>query len=300
MCETEEFLFLVQIDENEYEFDVQIMPGEVIMKPRNIPGENNGCVMMEFEPIVDLLNLPNKSKIVRITGVIHDSDCAFFEERYGTRSMLLGSMHIFMFLSETRWPHLDSFVIQDKSTFINKPLGKKIRNFGTDLFFEDTTYYQRVLNVQPINDKNVVRNLSKLIQDPFKISFDKFWLIATPIEIGGLDGNETTNDKILWLTSHKDAIREAFEDSGSFRALFVRMRVLFGEEFFKCCTMAFFDHFDMWQYKNTKWAIDYDRLKQDRFIVKNGENVHDTKLMMRDWAGKMYECKMFACKKNII
>ena len=109
----------VRIDQkrSKYEFDIQIRPGfdesiYLLLAPRKIPGVD-GCVVMQLYPLGETE--------VHIEGILHKPGCTTdgnMDKKVGTRAMVLGSMHLMRSIAKERWPHLNSFMLQDFSLVV--------------------------------------------------------------------------------------------------------------------------------------------------------------------------------------
>jgi hypothetical protein len=228
-------------------FDVEIRNENaytsfMLLAPRRVPHEQRGCVVMMFDPS------KGGDPVVAILTVAHDEACSApdtppLEKKYGTRAMMLGSVHAMMFLARTRWPHLASFQLDDESTFPCMPLDKKVRTFAADLLLQDRTYYDRHLNAKPLH--------------PFvkRTTADVFERMKRPVDMTGSEFAATMGDGTFakpvasWMAENMPDVADTVdlhrESGSSWRSLFTALSGAYGCAFFACCTTQLIDLFNM-------------------------------------------------------
>ena len=263
--------FVMTIDG--YTFDVEIHDVEthdtsiatLMVAPRKVPGEKRGCVVLEFDPM-------GQDTMVNIANIVHDCRCSRkgtkpLEKKYGTRLMVLGALNAMIFLSETRWPSLTTFHLQDESTYSCPPLEKAVRTFATDLFIQDTMYYERHLGVKAEREKvrNLINTIKQVLAGPLVdkyFNFESFWKKLAPKAAGGSYSGLTTKVKAAWLKQHKPHISVEFEKcvAGSVREFFVRMHTLYSCLFFASMSDALITDFKMIPLMGAGYVVSFQDL----------------------------------------
>jgi len=273
MSDHENITLRVRFKKRSYLFDIQIWHDEdpmlVVLAPRRIPGERNGCVMFQIDKIRgDPQQQVQDSNQIIVARIVHNPKCSLpgtpdLEKKYGTRAMILGALHCVKMLAETRWRYLTRFALQDESTYKCPPLDMKVMTSASDLFLQDNTYYERHLNMRLQNRRASdakTRALEK-IHGPVDLTWNGFWLLLTDES-----ANFTTPEKTAWLEANKAAIRQLFSSSAAgsatttWRTLFTALHDKFGCSFFAASLLQLSKRFGMMPIMGASYAVDFSDL----------------------------------------
>ena len=255
--ENEEISLFVRFEDKEYKFDIELHEEDgiysLLLAPRRVLGDLKGCVVMEWGMDDDRVNIAN---------IVHNESCsarnvAPMEKKYGTRAMMLGSTHAMILIAKERFPHLNSFVLQDEATYKCLPLEIKNRTFASDLLLRDDTYYERHLNMEPVLQRIKDAKQAILSRVHARISrrksFESFWKSLT-------DKRDDELEKLLWLLENKIGIREDYDSSDTWRNFFIRMHQKHSCSFFAACGNQLIRIFHMSSMLGKQYIVNFEDL----------------------------------------
>jgi hypothetical protein len=225
-----------------------------------------GCVTVVFDP-----HVRGGENVAVIESVKHDRRCAVegLPRKYGTRAMMLGTLHVLRDLARIRYPHLKEIELNDEASYPCPPYdvpddGKDIKTFATDLLLQGHTYYERHLGVRPRKPQvdELVRGIKRRMTNPIDVDFDTFWYYITDRKIPR--DMYRSPSKMRWLHQHQENIDNLFERTrhvnGSWSAFFRALHVEYGCVFFLCCWWRLCRFFDMTRLMGAAWFIPFEDL----------------------------------------
>ena len=244
----------IEMSVGKYMFDLELHDvdstlSRLLLAPRRIPGKMHGCVVLEWNP-----NGDSSDGSVHIASIVYDAQCSEncpLEKKYGTRAMVIGSLQAMMTLARDRWPFLNSFCLQDSSTFQCPPLERVVHTFAVDLLVGDETYYERHLRVVP--EKELVQEAKKRVLRRVhgKIPSDLQYNVFFKKMLDLIDANELILDsdagkeKKLFLNEIYNDVRVSFESAVTWRDFFIRVQKDYGCSFFAASGPSLIDMFEM-------------------------------------------------------
>lgn len=202
---------------------------------------------------------PKGDPAVVISAVAHDAKCSAsgtppLERKYGTRAMMLGTVHATMFLARSRWPHLRRFELSDESTFACDAVSQKVRTFAVDLLLRDDTYYERHLNARPVREvvawtaREVVRKSS----EPVDAQEWRDCVHAMPVYDPQLASWVSANGRGV------SALVDLHARSGSsWRALFTALSDAYGCAFFASYLDPLIEMFGMQRLLGASYSVEF-------------------------------------------
>ena len=207
----------------------------LLLAPRRDQGDLKGFVAMEWGMDDDRVIIANINPMGK---------------KDGTRVMLLGSTHAMIVISKERFPHLQSFVLQDEATC-------SIQHDAYDLFLHDETYFERCLNMEPVLERIKFAKQAILSRINARISrrkpFDSFWKSLT-------NKRDDESEKLSWLLDNMIGIHEDYEISYTWRDFFIKMHHKYSGEFFAACGNQLFRIFRMSSMLGKQYIVKFEDL----------------------------------------
>ena len=258
---SQEHMTSYELTVGEYVFDMELHAidnhlARFLLAPRRIPGERDGCVVLEWDP-----DPTTSDGSVHIASIVHNSHCSSssksLEKKYGTRAMVLGSLNAMKAIAADRWPFLSTFFLQDEATFNCPPLEKSVRTFAVDLLIGDMTYYERHLDVHP--DRDLVRFAKERMlrrvhgKIPTKLEFSKVFEDF-------LSGSARDEEKIAFLNENYVNISTSYGYAPTWRSFFIEMHRTYGCSFFAACGASLIDMFEMRPLLGAGWVVEFSKL----------------------------------------
>lgn len=192
--------------------------------------------------------------------------------KYGTRSMLSGTLNFLKTISRERYPHLKSIELSDEATYPCPPFATKedgkIKTFATDILLHGNTYYERHLNVIPCRDgiKRILEAAKSRASGPVDVPFSTFWE-ALVGEVAR--DTERKPEQLRWLRDRKQDIQDRFDQHGrtSWRTFFRALHKEYDCVFFSCCWWRLCILFNMTRLVGAAWTVSFDRLPRKAFTL---------------------------------
>lgn len=224
--------------------------------------EKAGCVTISLDP-----SPGSDDRTAVIQSVKHDTTCARegLPRKYGTRAMILGALNVLKNVAITRYPHLDTFELNDEAAYPCLPFtgeGEgKIKTFATDLLLRRETYYERHLNARPCKNTTttIVESVKRRVSDSIDTAFSDFWKVL----IGPVSRDiERKPKKVEWLHERKAAIQDIFQKNKhqSWQAFFQAIYKTYNCAFFACCWWRLCIFFDMTRLVGAAWYVPFSEL----------------------------------------
>ena len=240
----------------EHVFDVRIDTDELAAMFIVAPRVAGGCMMIE---------LPKQGTQCNIFSILADSRCSksnTLQRKYGTRMMLLGSIHCVVKLASKKFPNINELVLSDEASYPCPPLVKTIKTFVTDLLIKDDMYYARHLNMKPVNPliQQRIEIIKRRVNGPIDDSFEGFWMrvYGPGVETDHMR-NTQTKEQRAWLKSQKHIVKQACDacktQNKTWREFFETLYATYGCTFFASCALRLVDFFNMNRLLGASWSV---------------------------------------------
>lgn len=286
-----QFEFVTRDDDDkkrERKFTVQEWDLDRVTRFLVVVPERGGCLTVSFDP-----RKKGVDHVVTIESVAHDPACADecegLPRKYGTRSMILGTLNVLKTIARKRYPHLQTIELKDEGSYPRRqwpdadadgelfPLKVEdvppyaIETFAIDLLLHGETFYERHLKVIPCREitKIILETVKRRVSRPVDVSFSAFWKALTGDVARYTERNP---EQLRWLDDHEAIIREKFERHGtaSWRTLFRALHEAYDCAFFSCCWWRLCILFSMTRLVGAAWGVSFDQLPHQAFTIHQG------------------------------